>query len=343
VRELACAAVRRTAATVLCALALATPAAADAPPNWRPHTSAARAWAAQRQGDVSFAVRTERHAWSWRGKTAYRSASIVKAMLLVAYLRRADVRGRALRAGERALLDPMIRRSDNRAGSAVQARVGLAALSALARRAGMRRFVPHPVWGGSTVTADDQARLFLRIDRLVPRRHRGYAVGLLRGIVPGQRWGIPAALPHGWAIAFKGGWGKGVTRQVDHQAALLTNGPLRVSIAVLSADNPSDAYGAATLHGVAARLLRGLAGTIRARLVGVRLALGASQAPSSGGSSSRTTMTAKASTKRGIPCSSMHAGRRRAGAHSRAIAGNEQAVRGAARDTGRERARRGHL
>ena len=87
----------------------------------------ARAWAAQRAGDVSFAVRTERRGWSWRGATPYRSASLVKAMLLVAYLRRADVRGRALRAGERALLDPMVRRSDNRAADAIHARVGLPA------------------------------------------------------------------------------------------------------------------------------------------------------------------------------------------------------------------------
>jgi beta-lactamase class A len=179
-------------------------------------------------------------------------------MLLVAYLRRDDVRSRPLHARERALLDPMIRVSDNRAATAVHARVGLPALRALARRAGMRGFVPHPVWGGSTVTAADQARFFLRVDRLTPRRHRAYAMGLLRGIVASQRWGIPRALPDGWRIAFKGGWGRGVTRQVDHQAALLTSGRLRVAIAVLSADNPSDAYGAATLRGVAARLLRGL-------------------------------------------------------------------------------------
>ena len=62
----------------------------------------------------------------------YRSASVVKAMLLVAYLRRSDVRGRGLRADERALLDPMIRFSDNGAADAVHARVGLAALAALA-------------------------------------------------------------------------------------------------------------------------------------------------------------------------------------------------------------------
>jgi len=200
-------------------------------------------------------------------------------MLLVAYLRRADVRGRALRPGERALLDPMVRRSDNRAADAVHARVGLPALSALARRVGMRHFLPHPVWGGSTITADDQARLFLRIDRLVPRRHRAYAMGLLRGVVPQQRWGIAAAVPQGWTIAFKGGWGRGVTRQVDHQAALLTNAGLRVSVAILTADNPGDGYGTATLRGVAARLLRGLAGEVKGRVVGVRRELPRRAAP----------------------------------------------------------------
>jgi len=262
--------VRRTAATTLLFLALAAPAAATPPPRWHPDVAAARAWAAQRAADVSFAVRTERRGWSWRGATTYRSASIVKAMLLVAYVRRADVRARALRADERALLDPMIRLSDNGAADAIHARVGLPALSALARRVGMTHFSPYPVWGGSTVTAADQARLFLRIDRLVPRRHRAYALRLLRGVVPAQRWGIPKARPAGWRIAFKGGWGRGVTRQVDHQAALLTNAGLRVSIAVMTADSPSDGYGAATIQGVAARLLRGLAGTVKGVVVGVR-------------------------------------------------------------------------
>jgi beta-lactamase class A len=265
--------VRRAAVTVALVLALAAPAAAEAPPGWRPHVDAARAWAGQRTGDVSFAVRTERRGWSWRGATTYRSASIVKAMLLVAYLRRPDVRRRRLRADERALLDPMVRRSDNRAADAINARVGLPALAALGRRAGMRHFSPYVVWGGSSVCAADQARFFLRIDRLVPRRHRAYAMRLLRGVIAEQRWGIPQALPRGWSIAFKGGWGRGVTRQVDHQAALLTNAGLRVSIAVLTADSPTDAYGAATIQGVAARLLRGLAGTVRGRVVRTRLHL----------------------------------------------------------------------
>jgi len=270
--------VRRLAATALVLLgAMAAPAPAAAgqpPPGWRPAVDAARAYAAQRAGDVSFAVRTERRAWSWRGTTGHRSASVIKAMLLVAYLRRPDVRSRALRASERALLDPMVRVSDNGAADAVHARVGLATLRVLARRAGMRHFVPHPVWGGSRITADDQVRFFLRVDRLVPARHRRFAMGLLRGVVSAQRWGIPAALPDGWTIAFKGGWGRGVTSQVSHQAALLTNGGLRVSVAVLTAGNPSDGYGFATIEGVAARLLRGLEREVTGRVIRARRGLG---------------------------------------------------------------------
>jgi beta-lactamase class A len=267
--RLACAAVRRIALIALALGALAAPASTRAapPPHWRPDVAAARAYAAARAGDVSFAVRTQRRSWSSRGTTTYRSASVVKAMLLVAYLRRSDVRRRPLRAGERALLDPMVRRSDNGAASAIHARVGVAGLSALGRRVGMRQFVPHPVWGGSTITADDQARLFLRIDRLIPRRHRRYGMGLLRGVVPEQRWGIAAAVPSGWEVAFKGGWGRGVTRQVDHQAALLTNAGLRVSVAVLTGDNPTDGYGAETIRGVAARLLHGLDGRVLGTVV----------------------------------------------------------------------------
>jgi len=269
--------VRRPAAIALLCLGLAAPAPAAAaapPPGWHPDVGAARAWAAQRAGDVSFAVRTERRGWSSRGATTYRSASVVKAMLMVAYLRRPDVRRRPLRAEERALLAPMIRFSDNGAADAISARVGMARLSALGRRAGMRHFGPYPVWGGSAIAAVDQARFFLRIDRLVPRRHRRYAMAQLRGITAGQRWGIARAVPRGWRIAFKGGWGRGVTREVNHQVALLTNGRLRVSIAVFTADNPSHGYGTATQQGVAARLLRGLERTAKGKLVRVRRGLG---------------------------------------------------------------------
>lgn len=178
-------------------------------------------------------------------------------MLLVAYLDRRDVRHRRLRAADRRLLGPMIRVSDNDAATAVYGRVGPGGLRQVARRAGMRRFIPNPVWGGCQVTARDQARLFSRIRHLIPERHRKYALGLLRRIVSYERWGIPHGRPSGWQVYFKGGWFNDEDGWRVHQAALLERGGRHISIAVLTRGNPSLGYGAATIAGVTQRLLRG--------------------------------------------------------------------------------------
>jgi Beta-lactamase enzyme family len=151
----------------------------------------------------------------------------------------------------------MIRVSDNDAASAIYQRVGMSGLDRLARRSGMRGFVANPVWGGCQVTARDQARFFLRIRALLPRLHRRYAMSLLRRIVPYERWGIPPAAPEGWHPYFKGGWFRDDDGWRVHQAALLRKGGRRIAIAVLSRGSPSLEYGAATIAGVTARLLRG--------------------------------------------------------------------------------------
>lgn len=218
---------------------------------------AAREWAAQRPGTVSFSVRTERRAWGHRPARGVPAASTLKAMLLVAYLRRPQVRRRALSRAERRLLAPMVRRSDSVAATRVRDRLGNRGLERFARRAGMRRFRAHPVWGLSRVDASDLTAFMLEADRLTPRRHRAYAMRLLATIVRGQRWGIARVTPDGWRLYFKGGWGSGSGR-VDHQVALLTKGDERLSVAITTTGNGSHAAGKRTLRGVAARLLRGL-------------------------------------------------------------------------------------
>ena len=253
---------RRGLIAFLAAGAMLAPAAATAqqPPageTWRPDVGAARDYARKRLGHVSFALRTPRNGYGFRSRTTARSASVVKAMLMVAYLDHPSVRGRDLHRGDRALLVPMIRWSSNAAATRVRDFVGNAALEHLARRARMPRFRAMPTWGGSVITAGDQARFFLRIDRLTVERHRAYALKLLNTIVDSQRWGIARARPRAWALYFKGGWGSG-TGAVDHQVALLRRGNRRISVAILTTGNPSHAYGKATLRGVARRLLRGL-------------------------------------------------------------------------------------
>ncbi|MEA2330631.1 MAG: hypothetical protein QOH58_769 [Thermoleophilaceae bacterium] len=238
------------------AAAIAVAPAAQAAP-WKPDVEAARAYAGQRLGSISFAVRTERRLYGVEVRRTVPSASVLKAMLLVAYLREPDVRGRALHPADRALLEPMVRWSDNVTATRVRDRVGNDGLVRLARRVGMRAFAPAAIWGLSRIDAADQTLFFLRIERHVPRRHRPAALRLLGSIVRSQRWGIARVRPPGWGLYFKGGWGSG-SGAVDHQVALLRRGERRLSVAILSTGSPSHDYAKETLRGVAARLLRGL-------------------------------------------------------------------------------------
>jgi hypothetical protein len=250
--------VKRCLTLAAFALALAPAAHAAQPPTeWEPGVDGAAAYADTRAGAISFAVRTEHRVWGRYARRAVPAASVLKAMLLVAYLRQAGIRDRRLGAADRALLVPMVRWSDNVTATTVRGIVGDAGLVRLARRAGMRQFRPAPVWGLSSVDAADQSRYLLHIDRLVPRRHRAYAMRLLGSVVRSQRWGIARVRPSGWALYFKGGWGSG-SGAVDHQVALLRRGNRRLSVAIMTTSSPSHEYGKRTLEGVARRLLRGL-------------------------------------------------------------------------------------
>ena len=212
----------------------------------------AQGFARRRMGVVAFTVleKNERPR-GLRRTVRFRSASVVKAMLMVAVLRRA---GRhRLREVKRSLLHRMITASDNDAASALYARVGGPGLRRVARAAGMRKFVDVGHWAEAWITAADQARLFLRIDRLVPRAHRRYARKLLSSVVRLQRWGIArVARRRHMKVFFKGGWRTGIL----HQAALLERGHGRLALVVLTSGSPSEAYARETMERIAVRVLR---------------------------------------------------------------------------------------
>lgn len=227
-------------------------------PAWRPHIAVARRYARRRAGEVAFAVVDERGRTSgFHIASTAPAASVFKVMLLVALLR--ERHGRRLTDRDRALLTPMIRRSDSAAASKVRDIVGRKRVERVARVSGMRDFRYSDVWGLSRTSPRDQARFMYRLESFIPRRHRHYARYLLSHIVRGQRWGIGRVAPPGWALFFKGGWGSGSGR-VDHQVALLQRRRQRVAVAIFTQFDPDHRYGKQTLRGVAARLLRGLGG-----------------------------------------------------------------------------------
>lgn len=238
--------------------AATTPTRTVAPRTLARRLFDARRYADARAGHVSFAFIDPRgRLHGLRAREQYVSASVSKAMLLVGYLSRPDVRGRSLSATEQARLGAMIRTSDNAAATRTFLDVGDAGMFRVARRAGMRDYTVHGHWANSQVTAADQARFFVRMHRLLPARHRAFAQRQLASIVSGQRWGIPEVLGRTDKVQFKGGW-RGTGRgQLVHQVATIERNGARWGVAILSDGSPSHAYGVQTVRGVAERLLRG--------------------------------------------------------------------------------------
>ncbi|MGH2847848.1 MAG: serine hydrolase, partial [Thermoleophilaceae bacterium] len=214
---------------------------------------ALRRWVRGRTGSSFALIDTHGRLHGFQPRRRYVSASVVKAMLLVGYLRR--IGNRRPSASERAVLGPMIVRSDNDAASTIYRQVGDAGLLALAQRAGMRDLTVAGYWGSVFFSAADQARFFRRFDALVPRRSRSYARRLLASIVPRQSWGFSRfSLRAGWATFLKGGWRGTDAGRLVHEAALFERRGRRFSLAVLSDGNRSHAYGTATLRGAAKRI-----------------------------------------------------------------------------------------
>ena len=213
---------------------------------------AAFAWAAGRAGRVAVAVVDSRgRLYGYHADEGFMSASVVKVMLLVAYLRGHDT----VSAGMRDVLQRMIEHSDNDAADLVYGIVGRGGLERVAKLAGMKGFKTTGAWITTRITAADMALFFRDMHTWLPSRQRSFADRLLSHITPYQCWGIPAAArPLGYRVYFKPGWlGAWV---LAHEAARLERGNVRLGLAVLTDDNPYESYGKDTVAGVTARLLR---------------------------------------------------------------------------------------
>ncbi|MEU0053792.1 serine hydrolase [Streptomyces sp. NPDC006184] len=177
---------------------------------------------------------------------AYDTASIVKVDILAALLLQAQDAGRQLTARERALAEPMIRRSDNAAAGTLWRQIGRASgLAAANRRLGLTATTGGPGvrWGLTRTTASDQVRLLRNIfdaggpaPTALDADSRAYVRTLMSQVLPEQSWGVSAAGAEGAGRILKNGWLERTTtgRWDVNSVGEVTVGGHRCLVAVLT-------------------------------------------------------------------------------------------------------------
>ena len=218
----------------------------------------ARSYLNARSGYTAFAVMDSEGRLS--GENIHRtfvSASVVKAMLLVAYLRKLDAHHDKLSSEAHDTLYRMIHVSDNAAATSIWRRVGNSRLYDLAHAAHMQDFSICCIWASAQIAAGDQARFFFNINHLLPDQFRSFARSLLAHITSSQSWGIPHVARPRWRVLFKGGWRSTGRGQLVHQVARLERKHATFALAVMTDGDPYMGYGINTIEGVTAKLTGG--------------------------------------------------------------------------------------
>lgn len=173
-------------------------------------------------------------------------ASITKAMLLVAYLKQAG--SGAISPTASGYLTNMIENSDNASGTWVYNHLNnpAADVKAVASEAGMTGFKldtsdPNYVLGQSQITAGDFAKLFSKIDQLIPSQQRSYGLKLLSNLASSDQTGLlQSGLPG--TVYSKEGWkpepdstnpfGKEGSPYIVNQAAQFSSGGQTYGLAI---------------------------------------------------------------------------------------------------------------
>lgn len=201
------------------------------------------------------------------------TASMVKIDILADLLYEHQADGRPLSASEQALAASMVEDSDNTAGQqlwndiggfgtsrATRGTGGYYAISAFDRRLGLTQTVTNWAWGLLATTPRDYLRLLEAIwlpGGALDPASQAYERRLMEGVVPAQRFGIPNGVPKGATVGVKDGWylEKGTGWQVN-SAGYVRLGRVRYLAVVMTAHDPSEAYGLDTVNTLGTLLWR---------------------------------------------------------------------------------------
>lgn len=217
--------------------------------------TAARAYLATRDENVSFAVRdlTSGHTVAI-GRARVFAASAVKLSILEALLDRAQEQQRDLTEAESSLAADMIENSDNDAATALWGDVG--AEEGMARFWGKLKLTQTKPgtsydWGLTTTTARDQLKVVAALvgpDPALDPAERAEADELLDNVESDQRWGVSAGVPKGVTVRLKNGWLPRDDGWVVNSVGYVAGDGRRYLIAVLTSGSATEAHGIDTIE-----------------------------------------------------------------------------------------------
>jgi len=121
---------------------------------------------------------------------------------------------------------------------------------------------PGGVWGLTQITAHNQVRLLrllLNPNPVLDTPSRDCALSLMAQVIASQRWGVPVGAPASLIAHVKNGWLPRTTHGWRiHSIGCFTGRGGGYSIVVLTQDNPTMAYGIATIEAAAKAINRDL-------------------------------------------------------------------------------------
>ncbi|HEX6288466.1 MAG TPA: serine hydrolase [Herpetosiphonaceae bacterium] len=196
--------------------------------------------------------------YSIGGTRAFPMYSTAKVPIMVGVLNKAIREKRGVAGWEDRLLRSMIQQSSNDAATNLFIHVGGAGpLERYLRSIGIQNTNINPDgWGASTTTAQDMARLMTKLANctILNAKLCHYALELMRGVTPGQRWGVSAGVPDGLSVAVKNGWYPEDEGWAINSVGYIKGQRKRYAIAVYTRPNPSMRYGIDTIEAISAKI-----------------------------------------------------------------------------------------
>ncbi|MDH6128264.1 serine hydrolase [Kitasatospora sp. GP82] len=214
---------------------------------------------AGRQDTVAFAISDAKTGVScaYHSSLHFDSASVVKATIMGAVLRRAEDEHRYLTDWEDTNLQQMITASDNTAATNLWKSLGMPRLQAFLKLAGMNdtQLGADGYWGLTQITAADELKMldvFTGNPSVLTPAGKAYALGLMSQVEADQRWGTPFGAPATVSVHVKNGWLPRATHGWRvHSLGIFTGAGKDYRMAVLTQDNATESDGIDTIQRIA--------------------------------------------------------------------------------------------